>query len=98
LFEEIVIAVSSYFKAHHFIVKNKLWKWILIPGLIYAVLFMAGIYFFLESTAFFIYYGMTQTGLKAWFQQGNIHWLKFGFFFGEAVLQIIMMLFFFSWF
>ena len=98
MFEEIVIAVSSYFKAHRFIIKNKLWKWIWIPGLIYAVLFMAGIYFFWESTAFIIDYGMTKTGLKAWFQRENIHWLNFVFIFGQAILQIIIMLLYFSWF
>ena len=43
LLEEIIIATSSYFKAHRFIVKNKLWKWILIPGIIYAILFVIGI-------------------------------------------------------
>lgn len=98
LFEEIVIAASSYFKAHHFIVKNRLWKWILIPGLIYAALFVTGIYFFWESTAFIIDYGMTKTGLKSWFQRENLYWLNFAFIFGQVILQLIMMLLYFSWF
>lgn len=98
MLEEIIIAISSYFKAHQFIRKNKLWKWILIPGIIYAILFVAGIYFFWESTAFIIDYSLTKTGLKSWLQKENIHWLNFLFIFGQIILQLILMLLYFSWF
>lgn len=98
MLEEIIIAISSYFKAHRFIVKNKLWKWILIPGVIYALLFMIGIYFFWESTAFIIDYGLTKSGLKSWLQKENIHWLNFIFIFGQIILQLILLLLYFSWF
>jgi CysZ protein len=98
LFEEIIIAISSYFKAHHFIVKNKLWKWILIPGIIYSILFAVGIYFFWESTAFIIDFALTKTGIKAWLQKENLRWLNFMFIFGQIVLQLILMLLYFSWF
>lgn len=98
MFEEIIIAISSYFKAHHFIVKNKLWKWILIPGIIYAILFAAGIYFFWESTAFIIDFVLTKSGIKAWLQKEDLHWLNFVFIFGQIIIQIILMLLYFSWF
>ena len=98
MLEEIIIAISSYFKAHRFIVKNKLWKWIWIPGIIYAILFVLGIYFFWESTAFIIDYLLSKTGLKNWLQKENIHWLNFIFIFGQIILQLILMLLYFSWF
>ena len=50
MLKEIVIAFQSYVKAHHFITKHKLWKWIVIPGVIYTLLFCVGMYFFIESS------------------------------------------------
>jgi CysZ protein len=56
LLEEIIIAIRAYFKAHNFIVKHRLWKWILIPGIIYAILFVFGIYFLWNSSGHIIDY------------------------------------------
>lgn len=98
MLEEIIIAIQSYFKAHRFIVKNKLWKWILIPGIIYCILFIIGIYFFWESASFIINYILAEMGVKAWLQRENAHWLNFLFIFGQIVLQLILLLFYFSWF
>ena len=67
MLEEIIIAIQSYFKAHRFIVKNKLWKWIFIPGVVYAILFVAGIYFFWESSAFIIDFLLSKTAVKVRF-------------------------------
>jgi CysZ protein len=98
LLEEIIIAVSAYFKAHRFIVKNKLWKWIFIPGIIYAILFAIGIYFFWQSSSYLIDLLLSKSGLKNWLQKENEGWLNFIFIFGQIVLQLILMLFYFSWF
>jgi CysZ protein len=98
LLEEIIIAIRAYFKAHNFIVKHKLWKWILIPGIIYAALFAFGIYIFSQSSAHVIDYFFAKTGLKIWLQKEHESWLRFIFIFGQLILQIILMLFYFSWF
>lgn len=98
LFKEIIIAIQAYFKAHNFIVKHKLWKWILIPGLIYAILFVIGIFIFWQSSAHVIDYFFSRTGLKTWLQQEHKSWLRFIFIFGQIVLQLILMLLYFSWF
>ena len=98
MLEEIIIAIQAYFKAHRFIVKNKLWKWIFIPGIIYAVLFVVGIYFFWESATFIIDLLLSKMGVKDWLKRENAHWLNFIFIFGQIVLQLILMLFYFSWF
>lgn len=98
MLEEIIIAIQAYFKAHKFIVKNKLWKWIIIPGIIYAILFVFGIYIFWQSSAHVIDYFFSKTGLKIWVQKEQGSWLKFFFIFGQIILQLILMLFYFSWF
>ncbi len=98
MLEEIIIAIKAYFKAHNFVVKNKLWKWILVPGIIYAILFALGIYFFWESSGHVIDYFFSKTGLKKWLQKENQSWLRFVFIFGQIILQLILMLFYFSWF
>ncbi|HXU26089.1 MAG TPA: EI24 domain-containing protein, partial [Bacteroidia bacterium] len=98
MLEEIIIAIRSYFKAHNFIIKHKLWKWILIPGIIYAILFALGIYIFWQSSAHVIDYFFSKTGLKTWLQKEQDSWLRFIFIFGQLILQLILMLFYFSWF
>ncbi len=98
MLEEIIIAIQAYFKAHRFIVKNKLWKWILIPGLIYSLLFVAGFFLFWKSSSHFIDYFFSRTGIKVWMQKEQGSFLKFLFVFGQIILQFIMMLFYFSWF
>lgn len=96
LLEEIIIAIQSYFKAHYFIVQNKLWKWILIPGVIYALLFMAGIYFFWESAGIIIDFVFSETGIKAWLKRENVSWINFIFIFGQLILQLVLLMFYFS--
>lgn len=98
MLEEIITAIRAYYKAHDFIVKHKLWKWILIPGAIYAILFASGIYFFSQSSAHVIDYFFSKSGLKIWLQKEQGSWLRFIFIFGQLILQLILMLLYFSWF
>ena len=98
MLEEIIIAVQSYSKAHRFIRQNNLWRWILIPGLLYALLFVTGIYFFWQSSAYIIDYLLSAAGVRSWLQRENEGWLNFIFIFGQIVVQLILMLFYFSWF
>ncbi len=98
MFKEIIIAISSYFKAHGFIVKNRLWKWILIPGIFYTILFVAGIYFFWHSSADVINYILSKTGVKAYMQREHAAWLKFVFLVSQLIIHLVLMFFYFSWF
>jgi len=75
-----------------------LWKWIIIPGIIYAILFAIGIYVFWQSSAHVIDYFFSKTGLKVWLQKEHDSWLRFIFIFGQLIFQLILMLFYFSWF
>ena len=98
MFKEIVIAIQSYADAHRFIVKNKLWHWILIPGLLYAILFGVGIYFFWISSDKAIELFIEYSGLGKWLNTGSGGWLKFLFVFGSVIVKILMMLLYFSLF
>ncbi len=98
MLKEIVIAVQSYFDAHKFIIKNKLWKWILIPGIIYAILFIISIYFFSKSANGIIDWIRDTTHFNIWLQQIKNRFLNFLFAFAGVILWLILMLFYFSLF
>lgn len=96
MLKDIIIAIQSYFEAHQFIVKHRLWKWIIIPGIIYGILFCAGIYLFWISSGHAIDYLLSITGLKKWMFTMGESWLKFLFIFGQVILQLLLILFYFS--
>ncbi len=98
MLKEIIIAIEAYYKAHQFIVKNRLWKWIIIPGIIYSFLFVIGEYYFWQSSGNVIDYFFSKTGIKSWMVREQDSWLRFLFIFGQLILQLIMMFFYFSLF
>ena len=98
MLKEIVIAIQSYGKAHQFIRKNRLWKWIIIPGIIYALLFMLSMYFFGKTATNVIEYFTKAIGLSDWIQTFQNSWLGFLFTLGGIILWIILMFFYFSLF
>ena len=98
MLKEIIIAIQSYIEAHRFIIKHRLWKWILIPGIIYALLFCIGIYLFWISSDIAIEYLLNITGLGKWVIAMEGGWLKFLFIFGQVILKLVLMLLYFSLF
>ena len=98
MLKEIVIAIQSYFRAHQFIIKHRLWKWILIPGILYTILFCFSIYFFGKSATAVIDYLMVQTGLQHWADSMKSSWLGFLFTFAGIILWLLLMLLYFSLF
>lgn len=98
MLKDIIVAIQSYYQAHQFIVKHRLWKWILIPGVIYALLFCAGIYLFWISSGNAIDYLLSISGLKKWMYTMEGSWLKFLFIFGQIILQLVLIMFYFSLF
>lgn len=98
MLKDIIVAIQSYYQAHQFIVKHRLWKWILIPGVIYALLFCGGIYLFWISSGNAIDYLLSISGLKKWMYTMEGSWLKFLFIFGQIILQLVLIMFYFSLF
>lgn len=98
MLKEIITSVQAYFHAHRFIIKHRLWKWIFIPGLIYALLFCTGIYFFWTSSSSAIEFMLARTGVQQWMEKMQSSWLSFLLIFGQIVLNSILLLFYFSLF
>jgi CysZ protein len=98
LLKEIIIAIQSYFEAHNFIRKHKLWKWILIPGIIYAVMFGIGLYFFINSSDYAVSWLSRQIGIEGWLQKQRSDILSFIFVMVGLMLRLILVLFYFSLF
>ncbi|MBX3257305.1 MAG: EI24 domain-containing protein [Chitinophagaceae bacterium] len=98
MLKEIITAVQSYFKAHQFIRTHRLWKWIIIPGLIYALLFLVSMYFFGKSASYVIEMLSIKTGLKAWVDKMQSSLVGFFFALGGIMIWLILMLMYFSWF
>lgn len=96
--KEMILAIQAYFQAHRFIKEHKLWKWILIPGILYAALFMVGAYYFGQTSGEFITWLSLKTGLKSWLDKLNSGFLGFLFTMGGLLLWLILLLFYFSLF
>ncbi len=98
MLKEIIISIQSYFNAHQFIVKHKLWKWILVPGLVYTILFLGGMYLFWTSSNTAIEFILLKSGAKVWLDKMHDSWISFFFIVGQIILRLVLLLFYFSLF
>lgn len=98
MLKEIVIAVQSYFRAHRFISNHRLWKWILIPGILYTLLFIVGMYFFWISSDNAVTWLSHRLGIDRWLHRQSSGLLSFFFMMGELMIRLILVLFYFSLF
>jgi CysZ protein len=98
LLKEIVIAVQSWGEAHRFIQKHKLFKWIIVPGIIYTLLFIIGMIVFASSSNNVISWISRQLRIETWLQQERSPWLSFLFVMTGMMLRLILFLFYFSFF
>lgn len=98
LLKEIIIAIQAYFQAHRFIKKHKLWKWILIPGILYAILFGVSMVLFFHASESLVATLILKTGLQNWLDKLQGSWLGFLFVIGGFVLMLIQIILGFSLF
>jgi CysZ protein len=98
LLKEIVIAIESFFKAHRFIRKHRLWKWIIIPGFFYMLLFLFGMYVFWQSSNAVVTYISGTLGIDKWVHRQGSDILSFLFLMGEMMVRLILIFFYFSLF
>ncbi|HEY8734993.1 MAG TPA: EI24 domain-containing protein [Puia sp.] len=96
MLKEIVIAIQAYRKAHIFIGKHRLWKWILIPGFAYMILFSVGLYFFWISADTAV--SQLFSGLDKWLHKQQSPAYSFAAIMVGIMARLIMMLFYFSLF
>lgn len=98
MLKEIVIAVQSWGEAHRFIQKHKLFRWIIIPGIIYTLLFIAGMIFFWRSSDDVTSWISNQLGVEAWLQKERSEWLSFFLVMTGMMMRLMLFLFYFSLF
>jgi len=98
MLKEIIISIQSFFDAHRFIVKHRLWKWIMIPGIIYCVLFVLGLLFFIHTSVDLVNYMLAESGIKAWLATQNESWLNLLIIVGQIFIVAVLFLFYFSLF
>lgn len=95
---EVLGAVQSYGKAHSFITQHKLWKWIYIPGIIYCLLFVGGIYFVWDYSGVFIDYVLNLLTLKTWIEELQNGLVNFLFLLVGFAVRMVFLLMYFSFF
>ena len=98
MLKEIITSVQAYYHTHRFINKHRLWKWIFIPGFIYAILFVLGIYLFIVSSNSALDFMLQKLGVAEWMEKMQNSWLSFLLIFGQIILNLILLLFYFSLF
>jgi CysZ protein len=98
LLKELILAIRAYFSAHRFIVQHKLWKWMIVPGILYAYLFVLGMNYFSQSSSFFIESIILKTGLKSWVDTLNNDLIGFFITMGSFWLWFTLLLFYFALF
>ena len=98
MLKDIVIAIQAYGQAHRFIRRHNLWKWIIIPGIIYMLLFCTSMYFFGKSATSVIDFLLIKTHLNEWVTSMQSRLLGFFFTLAGMMLWLILMLFYFSLF
>ncbi len=98
MLKEIIISIQSFFEAHKFISKYRLWKWIIIPGLIYSIMFLFGMWFFAKTSSSTINFVLQKTGLKAWVDSMQESWLNLLVIIEQGIIMAVLFIFYFSLF
>ncbi len=98
LLKELVIAFQSWAEAHRFIQQHRFWKWIIVPGIIYTALFIAGMIIFWQSSDNAVSWASSQLRIEPWLQQERSEWLSFFFVMMGMMLRLVLVLFYFSLF
>jgi CysZ protein len=78
-FREVIRAIRCYGLAHRLIRKQKLWKWIVLPGLLHAILFCFGVYFVWILSEYVTSALSAAFGIERWIQKLESGWVSFIF-------------------
>jgi CysZ protein len=98
MLKEIIISIQSFFEAHRFINKHRLWKWIIVPGIIYTAMFVLGMWFFGKTSNSAIAFVLQKSGLKAWLDYMQESWLNVLVIVGQGIIMLVLFFFYFSLF
>jgi CysZ protein len=98
MLKELILIARSWQQARLFSQRHKLLREMILPGIVYSLLFLTGIYFFFSSAnAVTDWIGRT-VGVAVWLQRERSEWLSFLFVMNGMMLQLLLVLIYFSWF
>ena len=98
MLKDLIIAFQSYYKAHKIIQQYKLWKWIIVPGIIYAILFAVSMYFFGKSANIFIDWIWRISKIDKWLTTLESSLVSFLFTLAGVMIWTLLMFLYFSLF
>jgi CysZ protein len=70
----------------------------MVPGIIYTLLFLAGIYFFWITSNNAVEFILLKTGVKGWLENMREGWLNFFVIVGQLIIWLVLLFFYFSLF
>jgi CysZ protein len=98
MLKEFILSFQSYWQAHQFIRQHRLWKWIIIPGVVYAFILFVGFHVFLsaydDATKFII----DELHLNKWLNKLETSWLSFFFIISKVFLDLLLIFICFSFY
>jgi CysZ protein len=99
LLKEIIISIAAYGRAHAIIRNHKLWKWMVIPGLLYMLLYIGGLYIFFVSFRSVVSEKIiVGLGISQWLERYDSGLMSFLFSFTGLVVWLVGAMFYFSLF
>lgn len=78
--------------------QHRMWKWMILPGIIYAFFFLLGMNYFSQSSSFFIEWIILKTGLKSWVDSLSSDLIGFFITMGSFWLWFTLLLLYFALF
>lgn len=96
--QELILIGRAWKQARHLSQQHRLLKEMIVPGIVYACLFLVGIYFFFRSANDVTDWIGRTIGVADWLQQERSEWLSFLFVMNGMMLQLLLVLIYFSWF
>ena len=98
MLKEIVIAFQSFDEANRFIREHKMVRWIIVPGIIYTLLFIVAMILFARSANGAVTWLSQQLRIEPWLEKERSPVLAFLFVMMGIMLRIVLFLFYFSLF
>ncbi len=98
MLKELIISIRAFYRAHQFIMQHRMWRWMILPGIIYAFLFVIGITYFSQTSSLFIEWIILKTGLKSWVDSIGSDLIGFFITMGSFWLWFTLLLFYFALF
>ncbi|MBM3416895.1 MAG: hypothetical protein FJY20_10760 [Bacteroidetes bacterium] len=98
MLKEIVIAIQGWEDARLFIKKYRLFSWLIIPGILYSILFIAGMLIFWRSSDTVVSWISNRLQVENWLQKERNEWLSFLLVMTGVMLRLVLVLFYFSFF